>query len=82
MVDKETIEAIEAELAYWEKKAEVTDEPLYKNVAIGVRMSLNAIERHEVSQAIKLHAELEWQKAEAMPIITKAFEGKLYETLD
>ena len=76
MVDAETIEAIKAELIYWEKKAEDTGEPLYKNVAIGVKMSLNAIERHEISQAIKLHADLRWV---TVPQKLGRFEGKSYE---
>lgn len=79
MVDADTIEAIKAELTYWENKAEDTNEPLYRNVAIGVKMSLNAIERHELSQAIKLHAALEWQLSETILRNTKLFEGKLYE---
>jgi len=79
MVDAETIEAIKAELAYWEKKAEDMDEPLYKNVALGVKLSLHAIERHEISKAIKLHADLNWPKAEDVPVIIKSFEGELYE---
>ena len=76
MVDKETIEAIEAELAYWDKKAEDTNEPLYRNVSTGVKMALNAIERHEIAQAIKLHSELRWV---TVPNKLSRFEGKLYE---
>jgi|GEM_PF-4347467 len=76
MVDKETIEAIEAELAYWEKKAEETREPLYRHIATGVKMSIDAIKRHELSQAIKLHSELRWV---TVPNKLSRFEGKLYE---